>query len=246
LNRTQLIRQSVMPVIVDDDTAETTTDTTKMHRSVSFDRLHFREYPCVIGDHPSTSSGIPVQLGWRHQASYSVDVREYETTVARRTSLQLRMPAHVRDKLIGNEETDEKKQTVIRGVRKVQQQRRQTAAMIEFFDPISEMYESARRKLTRWRQHRKKHEFAQQEDPAAVWLTQWRLRQLDQNRTESDTDTSPEERLVPFTTENEDIDCATNSTQEKARAGVESAPEPKARRGLVQQLQRRNTTKVSA
>lgn len=52
--------------------------TTGNKKRVRFESIEVREYPMVIGDHPSCSYGVPVQLDWVHEKTYIRELELYE------------------------------------------------------------------------------------------------------------------------------------------------------------------------
>jgi len=49
-------------------------------KSVRFDTLEIIEFPCILGDNPSCSSGAPLTLDWKPQEQCTVKVDFYEFT----------------------------------------------------------------------------------------------------------------------------------------------------------------------
>ena len=49
-------------------------------KSVRFDTLEIIQFPCILGDHPSCSSGAPLTLDWKPQEQSVVKVDFYEFT----------------------------------------------------------------------------------------------------------------------------------------------------------------------
>lgn len=47
-------------------------------KSVSFDRIQVAEHHVILGDNPSVSSGPPLTIAWESQAFYVYSVEEYE------------------------------------------------------------------------------------------------------------------------------------------------------------------------
>ena len=70
-------------------------------KKVCFASVHVREYPIILGDNPTCSSGPPVTLDWEYNgdasASRSVDEWENERYYDRRSREEMRVvPASVR------------------------------------------------------------------------------------------------------------------------------------------------------
>jgi hypothetical protein len=164
-----------------------------MKKSVSFNCLHIREYPVILGDHPSTSSGLPVTLDWNSIHSYDIPVDQYEQDAVRRAGVQLRMPPQVRQELIqdtdgastdyNNNSSDnsqpEEFRQVTKNLQKIKHQRAQTIAMQDF-EGIQVFCESAARKWKRW-----KSKGISDPEPAAVWLKQWQQEKKEKRNTET-------------------------------------------------------------
>jgi hypothetical protein len=70
--------------------------------SIGFQNVCIREYEVVPGCSPSTSSGPPLELGWRHGEQRVVDFEKYENIREgnRRSNMQMRMPKAVRKDLL--------------------------------------------------------------------------------------------------------------------------------------------------
>ena len=47
-------------------------------KSVSFSNVNIREYEITIGDHPETSVGPSISLGWKYNENLSVNMNTYE------------------------------------------------------------------------------------------------------------------------------------------------------------------------
>ena len=147
-------------------------------KRVTFDRLHIQEYPVILGDHPATSSGLPVTLDWTVANYYQLEVNQYENAATRRRAgLELRMPPEVRRELLHETCADKKQllpddlQRVARDLRRTKDQRRHTIAMQDF-ETLHIFLESAARKWKRWKNSWNDDV---DQDPAAIWLKQWQL-----------------------------------------------------------------------
>ncbi len=71
---------------------------------VKFDSVEIREYARLLSDHPATSSGAPIGIGWNHdpKATITVDLSLYERSREgiRRTKKQLVIPRDVRESML--------------------------------------------------------------------------------------------------------------------------------------------------
>jgi hypothetical protein len=72
------------------------------NKLVRFGDLTIREYPMELGDHPSCSSGAPVQLGWEPQAvsKRNLELYEYVRGERRRGRRELAIPVQRRGQLL--------------------------------------------------------------------------------------------------------------------------------------------------
>jgi hypothetical protein len=60
------------------NSTSSTTSNKKNTSHVSFGSVIILEFPLILGDHPSVSSGAPTTIGWNYQAKSEVDVTVYE------------------------------------------------------------------------------------------------------------------------------------------------------------------------
>lgn len=164
------------PESLDDCNAPSPIPLGRVVKRVSFDRLHVREYPVILGDHPATTSGLPVTLDWNVSNSYQVEVNKYEQrSTRRRAGLELRMPPSVRREILHGTCADkelihpEDMKRVTKEVKRIKVQRANTIAMQEF-ESLHVFFESAARKWRRWRNSWSEDVI---EEPAAVWLKKW-------------------------------------------------------------------------
>ena len=96
--------------VVISNTATTTpaTTTTCRHtcsrpakRSVRFDKIEIIEYPFVLGDHPSVSSGVPLTIDWDPQSSLTMDFELYhKDKPPSRTLFEMRMDHGTRMRIL--------------------------------------------------------------------------------------------------------------------------------------------------
>jgi hypothetical protein len=122
-------------------------------RNVSFQGLEIREYDLTLGDHPSASTGPPIQLDWEYKSQHKIDnLEEYEKARSpRRNRKQLRMPYQERERIL----FDEKKFSETEVLNawneavKVRKQRYETFTQSLASTKMEEAWESACRKFTR-------------------------------------------------------------------------------------------------
>lgn len=164
------------------NTLNSTAASTASNKSVRFDKVEIREHGVILGDHPATRIGPPVTIDWDHQAEHSIDVDEYEKgseSGSRRGSAQLRMPLDVRQELLKNADYSLREMIEVqRSVRKTQQSRSRTSSVSsQDFQPFEEAWESAVRKLKRWRGNSNK---GKSPDLAELWLQDYKKQQMAQ------------------------------------------------------------------
>jgi hypothetical protein len=72
------------------------------NKQIRFGDLTIREYPMELGDHPSCSSGAPVQLGWEPQSvsKRNLNLYEYVRGERRRGRRELAIPAQRRGQIL--------------------------------------------------------------------------------------------------------------------------------------------------
>ena len=70
--------------------------------SLSFSNVYIREYQIIPGVNPAVSGGPPIELGWGHSETRTMDLDQYEGTRgnSRRLKMQMRMPLKVRKDLL--------------------------------------------------------------------------------------------------------------------------------------------------
>jgi hypothetical protein len=180
------------PMLQDAVAEDTLQPTFTKSKHVCFDRLHIREYPVILGDHPATSSGLPVTLDWTATNSYQLEVNQYENAVVRRAKLELRMPPEVRRELICHDDATcssaplhepEEMRRVAKDMRRIKGQRAHSIAMQEF-ESLFVFMESVGRKWKRWRDSWNDDV---DQDPAAIWLQQWQKEKKLQQETSTDS-----------------------------------------------------------
>jgi hypothetical protein len=97
-------------------------------KEVSFASVQVREYPMILGDNPSCTSGPPVTLDWNYnaEASLSCTVDEWESgrDSTRRMRTEIRVPSSVRTEwLLDAGFTPTQVNKAIRDVQKYQRDR---------------------------------------------------------------------------------------------------------------------------
>ncbi len=71
-------------------------------RKVTFHQVIIREYPQIPGVNPSVSRGCPLTIDWDHVDQNAYNIDKYEAVRNRRDSVQMRMPADYRTRLLRN------------------------------------------------------------------------------------------------------------------------------------------------
>ncbi len=68
------------------------------NKRVSFATVQINEHPCIVGDNPSVSSGVPLAIDWRSSHSESILLDKYEELRQndRRFLHELKVPSDVR------------------------------------------------------------------------------------------------------------------------------------------------------
>lgn len=70
-------------------------------RKVAFGSVEIREYPIIVGDNPSTLTGVPICIDWEHVNEIVCSLDEYEEQKPEsRTMVELRLPKIVRDDML--------------------------------------------------------------------------------------------------------------------------------------------------
>ncbi len=67
---------------------------------VTFHQVIIREYPQIPGVNPSVSRGCPLTIGWDHEHQHAYNIDKFEAVRVRRDSVQMRMPADYRTRLL--------------------------------------------------------------------------------------------------------------------------------------------------
>jgi hypothetical protein len=85
-------------------TTRAISTSSKKKKSVTFDWIKVNEFPMVLGDNPSVSSGVPIMLGWKSQNELKVNIdiyeRFYRSQVRRSRRHGLAIPVRQRTKLL--------------------------------------------------------------------------------------------------------------------------------------------------
>ena len=124
---------------------------------LGFSHVHIREYELVPGSNPSVSSGPPVELGWAHTESTSVEFDKWESIRdgRRRRQSQMRIPPDDRRFLLrhhGNAQKDIRDATrnaaICRSQRAYTVQRLNRRNLDEFVDKIKRAF-NIKRALTK-------------------------------------------------------------------------------------------------
>jgi len=91
----------------DDDATIQDNTNNKQKRSVSFGPIHVRQYERIVGDHPETSVGVPMAIGWayyedeRHHPN-GISIERYESDRIHRKGRNIRMSSITRKNMLLN------------------------------------------------------------------------------------------------------------------------------------------------
>ena len=123
-------------------------------KGVSFTVVEVREYPRILGDSPSVSSGPPISISWKYdeKATLSVPVEEWECIRDgdRRTKQEIRVPEDIRRAwLIDAGYSGSEMQRVINDIAKDKKHRRSSLDKSDLQDKAEAFAEIAKRKLVR-------------------------------------------------------------------------------------------------
>ena len=123
----------------DDATHETEIENDSDNRQrVCFGDVQIREYPNVLGDNPSCSSGLPLTLDWKYAKFCTLSLDDYECHRApRRRTHQLKMTAEARKNILMSNEGDASVSAdeVRRAERKLYRERKKKCSQ-RFFAPL--------------------------------------------------------------------------------------------------------------
>mmetsp|Transcript_28914 Transcript_28914/g.43665 ORF Transcript_28914/g.43665 Transcript_28914/m.43665 type:complete len:298 (+) Transcript_28914:94-987(+) len=121
-------------------------------RSVSFNSVQIREHDITLGDHPSSSTGPPVQLDWKPKNESTIDLDQYENSrQPRRKRRQLKLSFQEREEILSSSgfTVDQLKNAWMESL-KIRQQRYETIMKGSIATKVEEMWESACRKFNRF------------------------------------------------------------------------------------------------
>lgn len=121
---------------------------------VKFTMVEFREYSRVLSDHPATSSGAPIGIGWGYDPkdTTAVDLNLYERSREglRRTKRQLVIPRDVRESMLREIGYSTKEiLEAVRMVRKIKE-RRSVSFHQQKFDKVIERVETVKDIVRPW------------------------------------------------------------------------------------------------
>jgi hypothetical protein len=123
-------------------------------KEVSFASVQVREYPMILGDNPSCTSGPPVTLDWTYdaKASMSCTVDEWESgrDSTRRMKSVIRVPSSVRTEWVLDAGfTPTEVHEAIRDVQNYQRRRRSSIEKSSLQEKACDVMESVKRRLER-------------------------------------------------------------------------------------------------
>mmetsp|Transcript_26223 Transcript_26223/g.40647 ORF Transcript_26223/g.40647 Transcript_26223/m.40647 type:complete len:241 (-) Transcript_26223:189-911(-) len=118
---------------------------------VSFRNLEIREYPIIVGDNPSVSSGVPICIDWIYIEGQPQCLEEYEELRHSRRSLaEMKIPAAVRAKMLRKTHSLKEVRLAQKESTKIRNQRKTTVATLDTGIEAAEVVlESAKRKMKR-------------------------------------------------------------------------------------------------
>ncbi|KAL7541358.1 hypothetical protein ACHAXR_011318 [Thalassiosira sp. AJA248-18] len=121
-------------------------------KGVCFASVQVREYPVILGDNPSCTSGAPIALSWNHDLDSSISIDEWEgqRCIERRTKEEIRIPASVRAEwLLDAGYSVSHVHEVIQDVEAAKRRRRSSIVKSSFQDKAEVVAETMKRKLGR-------------------------------------------------------------------------------------------------
>jgi len=131
------------------DEAKGTNKAVPLH--VKFTFIQIRDYSITLGDNPSCSYGPPISLDWEYDENEAISLDQYEKMrLSRRKIYQMQLLSRQRVDLLRHVAgtTDDEMQVAMHAVRKIQNMRGKTKALL-LFSKLEEAAESASRKWNR-------------------------------------------------------------------------------------------------
>jgi hypothetical protein len=124
--------------------------TKKISKSVTFKLIEVREYERVLGDHPDTTLGPPISIGWGFVEHDAVDLDEYESQ-RKKSGIKVLL-AHTRRRILrdvyGYSDKELRKAEV--DVSRIFYQRSQTKSLGKFDESCEELCEKATKSIKKF------------------------------------------------------------------------------------------------
>ena len=122
--------------------------------SVCFASVQVREYPRILGDNPSVTSGPPISLSWNYDQDTSglcsIDEWESKRGTERRSRSEFRVPESVRtDWVLDAGYSPAQVSEVVDAIQKEKKQRRSSLEKSSLHDKADVVTENVRRRLAR-------------------------------------------------------------------------------------------------
>ena len=118
------------------------------NKEVCFASVQVREYPVILGDNPSCTSGPPLTLAWDHDLVACTSVDEWEKTHYRRSKEVIRVPASVRTEwLLDAGYSPSQVQEVVQAVREEKLRRRSSYEKSRLQDKAAIVAENMKKQL---------------------------------------------------------------------------------------------------
>lgn len=116
---------------------------TKKARSVSFKTIEVREYERILGDHPDTTFGPPIAIGWAFVEHDAIDLDEYESQ-RNKSGIKVLL-AHTRRRILHDvyEYSEKELRKAELDVSRIFYQRSQTKTLGKFKESCEELREKA-------------------------------------------------------------------------------------------------------
>jgi hypothetical protein len=123
-------------------------ETKPVRRTVSFNSIDILEFEMELGDNPSTSNGLPVQLGWECQRADTFNLDAYESAKPiPRDRTKMKIPADVRQRIVENQGVSRSEaKSAMAEVKKTKMRRRSSVDNMKW-DKLSYKKEKIGRKL---------------------------------------------------------------------------------------------------